>query len=331
MADPAPGQTPTPATPTSPFEGGGAAGNIDQQKALLNDIIAMGGNTAAQLYGEQDQRTQAALQSRMAEAPTTTAQKGIYDAFSRDAQEARRQHAESQQRQAQLGNIFMDQAKGAVPMYEAQQKSLNDSLRMQYEASARRDAEQAQAQKEATARSYRSSGGGGGGRSSSSSSAPKTGSIDDIKGMIASGELSPTLLTSKEAKMLGRITPPLSLSDTLMRMGTPLMLKKYQKPLDTAMGVVANMAKDDKMDFDSIDAPLMEFLQRQQDAGLIDKSFDLDFIATAAKLANGGLWGIDQYDWKPGDFRGMNRLKDVKKEGSRLIPKISISDLAKRR
>ena len=150
MADPGT----TPPVPTNPFSGGGVENNVDRQKALLNDLIAMQGQAGRQVYARQGADAQGLLQQRLSEAgPVPAARQAVYDAFSRDAQAAAQQNARTMQRQAQLGNIFMDQAKAAVPIYAKDVDATTEAMRLQFEERRRREEEQAAAQRAALARS----------------------------------------------------------------------------------------------------------------------------------------------------------------------------------
>lgn len=278
MATPAPGQIPTPAKPTNPFEGGGTESNIERQKALLNDIIAMGGTRGAALYQDQDSAVQEALRKRLAAAPTTDAQQGIYNAFARDARAGAAQHAATQLRQAQLGNVFMDQAKAAVPLYAAQQNSLVEQLRMQYEENARRDAEQA-------ALSRAVSRGGGGGSARASASAPTA---------------MPGDMNAKEAQKIGAAKPPLSIDQAFRAVGATD--PRTQAGLGRAIQQVGQELKiNSDLSWNEIlmlvDGLVMEFA----DLGLVPQGGNNTAIVRDAVLAMyAPVWGV--YDFIPGNY-----------------------------
>lgn len=298
MAEPLPGQTPTPAAPANPF-GDGATGNIDRQKALLNDIIAMGGTPAAQLYGEQDVRTQEMLRQRMQAAPSTVAQQGIYEAFRRDAEEARRQHAETQQRQMQLGNLFMDQAKGAVPIHAKNVDAMTEALRMQFEARARADAEAAQ-----LARSGRSSGGG--------SSSTKSSYLDDA---------DPLSLTAEEAKKAGAAGNARSMEQALAAYGVqnPAVAGKYGPAIQKVAGNLAAIAQlkgSKAVSFDFVLSSLDQIISEMEANGDFaarpgdPASINPDIIRDVALYMFAPVWGVadDQWGFRAGAYRQLNAM-----------------------
>lgn len=298
MAEPLPGQTPTPAAPPNPF-GEGATGNIDRQKALLNDIIAMGGTPAAQLYQEQDVRAQEALRQRLqAAGPSTVAQQGIYDAFRRDAEEARRQHAETQQRQMQLGNLFMDQAKQAVPIHAKNVDAMTEALRMQFEARARADAEAAQ-----LARSGR---GGGGGSST------KTSYLDGA---------DPLALTAEEAKKAGTSGNARSMDQALAAYGVqnPAVAQKYGPAIQKVAGNLAAIAQlkgTKAVSFDFVLSSLDQIISEMEANGDFaprpgdPASINPDLVRDVALFMFAPVWGVgdDQWGFREGAYRQLNAL-----------------------
>jgi hypothetical protein len=140
MTMPAP--APAPGVPVDPYANAGAEGNIDRQKALLNDIIAAQGQRGRQIYEGQPAEAQQALQAQLASAPATgEARKAVFDAYINDAKLAQQGHTEFTQRQSQLNSNFLDQAKAAVPIHAADLKNQQEALRMQFEdAKAAREA-----------------------------------------------------------------------------------------------------------------------------------------------------------------------------------------------
>ena len=110
------------------------------------------GQAGRQVYARQGADAQGLPQQRLSEAgPVPAARQAVYDAFSRDAQAAEQQNARTMQRQAQLGNIFMDQAKAAVPIYAKDVDATTEAMRLQFEERRRREEEQAAAQRAARA------------------------------------------------------------------------------------------------------------------------------------------------------------------------------------
>jgi hypothetical protein len=147
VAEPTP--SPVPPVPDNPFAGGGTEKNIDQQNALLNDLTANQGQAGRQIYARQDPRAQALLQQRLAAAGTVPdARKAVYDAFSLDAKSADKQQLNTMQRQAQLGDIFMKQARAAVPIYAKNVDATTEAMRLQFEERRRREQEQADLQRQ---------------------------------------------------------------------------------------------------------------------------------------------------------------------------------------
>lgn len=124
----------TPATPDNPFNGGGAEQNIDAQKALLNNLIANQGQGGRALYERQAPEAQAMLNDRLSSAGTVpAARQAVYDAFTRDARAAEQQQANTIARQGQIGQLFMDQAKAAVPIYSKNVDLASQAMRQQFE------------------------------------------------------------------------------------------------------------------------------------------------------------------------------------------------------
>lgn len=124
----------TPATPDNPFSGGGAEQNIDAQKALLNNLIANQGQGGRALYERQAPEAQAMLNDRLSSAGTVpAARQAVYDAFTRDARAAEQQQANTIARQGQIGQLFMDQAKAAVPIYSKNVDLASQAMRQQFE------------------------------------------------------------------------------------------------------------------------------------------------------------------------------------------------------
>jgi len=122
------------APPQNTFEGPGTNQNIDRQRAMLNDLIAVEGQHGRQIYDQQAPQAQAALATQVAQAPhTTDARKAVYDAFIRDAQAAQGQHDRTMQRQAATNHHFMNQAKEAVPIHQQNLAAQTEALRMRYE------------------------------------------------------------------------------------------------------------------------------------------------------------------------------------------------------
>ncbi len=133
----------TPATPDNPFNGGGAEQNIDAQKALLNNLIANQGQGGRALYERQAPEAQSLLNDRLSSAgPVPAARQAVYDAFTRDARAAEQQQANTIARQGQIGQLFMDQAKAAVPIYSKNVDLASQAMRQQFEE--RQAAQQAQ-------------------------------------------------------------------------------------------------------------------------------------------------------------------------------------------
>jgi hypothetical protein len=142
----------TPVAPPNPFQGGGTEQNIDRQKALLNDMIAMEGQNARQIYERQAPDAQNLLNQQLAGQGgqhSPDARKAVYDAFIRDAQSAEGQHKRTLERQTALNAAFMDQAKAAVPIHAKEVDYATEAMRLQYEERARREAEAAAAQRAA--------------------------------------------------------------------------------------------------------------------------------------------------------------------------------------
>ncbi len=297
MADPVEGQVATPDAPPNPFAGPGTAQNIDRQKALLNDIIAMGGTNAAQLYGEQDTRTQDALRQRLAQAgPVQPAQQAIYDSFRRDAEAARQQHVQSQQRQFQLGNVFMEQAKGAVPMYEQQQQALTDTMRMQFEASARRDAEETLRQQQAAARA--ASGGGGGGSRKLTVEERIAAGLDDqkVKDALTGAALAnipKTKWTLSDATSAGLAGKRLSYSQGAENLGFRGETAEIYRLFPDEVAAV----QDEIEQYVKKDASFEDIVAAATDAAGQNKlpSNVLQIIL----MANAPRWGVSDRDWRP--------------------------------
>lgn len=123
-----------PAVPENPFNGGGAEKNIDVQRAMLNDLIANQGQTGKAIYDRQAPEAQQMLAERVAAAgQVPAARQAVYDAFTRDARAAEQQQANTIARQGQIGQLFMDQAKAAVPIYSKNVDLASQAMRQQFE------------------------------------------------------------------------------------------------------------------------------------------------------------------------------------------------------
>lgn len=156
MAEIDPGTVPP--VPTNPFSGGGTEKNIDQQRALLNDLIANQGQAGKAIYARQAPEAQDMLAQRLAAAgQVPDARKAVYDAFTRDAQAADQQQVGTQQRQNQLGQLFMEQAKAAVPIYAKNVDATTEAMRQQFELRRQQEADQAAAQQASARASARAS------------------------------------------------------------------------------------------------------------------------------------------------------------------------------
>lgn len=145
--------------PANPFAGGGTEQNIDKNKALMNDLIAQEGQAARQIYERQGSDAQALLAQRLAGPEgqfAPDARKAVYDAFVRDAQAAEGQQKRTMERMGALNNIFMDQAKAAVPIHAKEVDANMEAMRLQFEERRRREEEAAAAQREARASQRRS-------------------------------------------------------------------------------------------------------------------------------------------------------------------------------
>jgi len=111
-----------------------ATGGIDRQKALLNDLIANGGQAQRQLYERQSPEAQQLLQNRLADAGAMPdARKAVYDAFSRDQTAAEAQHTRSMNSQAVLNSQLMDAAKAAVPIHSKNVDAQIEAMRLAFE------------------------------------------------------------------------------------------------------------------------------------------------------------------------------------------------------
>lgn len=139
------------APPQNTFEGDGTYQNVDRQRAMLNDLIAIEGQHGRQIYDQQAPAAQAALQTQVAQAPhTTEARKAVYDAFIRDAAAAQQQHDRTMQRQAATNHHFMNQAKEAVPIHRQNLAAQTEALRMRYEHEKQMEQQRLAAQRAST-------------------------------------------------------------------------------------------------------------------------------------------------------------------------------------
>lgn len=282
----------TPPVPTNPFAGGGTEKNIDQQKALLNDLIAMQGQGARTLYERQGAEAQGLLNERLAQAgQVPDARKAVYDAFTRDAQAADQQHAQTVQRQAQLGQIFMDQAKGAVPIYAKNVDATTEAMRLQFEERRRKEEEARQAQMAAS-------------RASVARSAPKT-----IDQRIAEGEEDRAVKQGTARSILEKSGVPksqwstsdviaagvsgakLGLEDAAKALGfgTTATALQGKEALGLAQGTIDELYNGDKdVNFEQVQVAIQALI----DAGEISRN-----QAAIALVANAPRWGMggDEY------------------------------------
>jgi len=138
----------TPPTPVNPYVGGGYEQNIDQQKGFLNDFIAQQGQGARALYERTGASAQDVLKSQLdAAGGNPTARTGLFQAYVDDAKAAEARNAQSVQRQAALGNIFMDQTKAAIPLYAKNVDATTEAMRLQFEERRRKEEQNYQMQR----------------------------------------------------------------------------------------------------------------------------------------------------------------------------------------
>lgn len=280
-----------PPVPVNPFSGGGAEKNIDQQKAMLNDLIAMQGQSGRQVYERQAPEAQQLLAEQVQRAgQVPDARRAVYEAFSRDAQAADQQHTQTVQRQAQLGQIFMDQAKAAVPIYGKSVDATTEAMRLQFEERRRREAEAAANQRAAASRS-------------SAASAPKS-----IEQRIAEGEEDRAVKQGTARSILEKSGVPKnqwSTSDVVAAgvSGAKLSFDDAAKALGFGSTATALQAKDalslgqqtvDEMwnDNDATFEQVQTAVQALIQAGLLSQN-----TAGIVLMANAPRWGLSSEEY----------------------------------
>jgi hypothetical protein len=269
------------ATPIDPYANAGAEGNIDRQKALLNDIIATQGQAGRQIYERQAPEAQAALQQQLASAPATPqARQDVFGAYVQDAKLAEQGQAEFMQRQNLLNTNFMEQAKAAVPIHAADVKNQQEALRMQFEA-------------QAAAR-----GGGGGGSRSLSVEERIAAGLDTAKvnegiktALLA--DIPKSQWTVSDAEKSGQSKSKASYLDAASELGLPpgfgIGFNSSQKSqVSDLQAWIDSLAKKDAS-FDEV----LSQIQAASDEGIYSPD-----ITRVVLHANARRWGItDPADW----------------------------------
>lgn len=144
----------TPPVPVNPFVGGGFEQNIDQQKGFQNDLIAQQGQGVRALYDRTGASAKDVLQSQLSAAGgNPTARTALFQAYVDDAKAGEARSAQSVQRQAALGNMFMDQTKAAIPLYAKNVDATTEAMRLQFEERRRKEEQNYQLQREQLASS----------------------------------------------------------------------------------------------------------------------------------------------------------------------------------
>lgn len=275
-----------PQSPDNPFNGGGAEKNIDAQRAMLNDLIANQGQAGRDIYSRQAPEAQAMLGQRLTAAgPVPAARQAVYDAFTQDARAAEQQQTNTMQRQAQLGNVFLDQAKAAVPIYSKNADLASQAMRQQFE------------ERQAAQAASRSGGG--------SSSSAKT-----VEQLIAEGMKSKEVKTGTARSILEASGVPKSqwatsdimaaglsggkgsTADALSVMGVPSTVKdgvlRNKEALDITQSTIDELWNGDKdVNFEQVKATV--------DA-LIETGVASEMSAYAVLLANAPRWGLSIND-----------------------------------
>ena len=138
----------TPPVPVNPFVGGGFEQNIDQQKGFQNDLIAQQGQGIRALYDRTGASAKDVLQSQLSAAGgNPTARTALFQAYVDDAKAGEARSAQSVQRQAALGNMFMDQTKAAIPLYAKNVDATTEAMRLQFEERRRKEEQNYQLQR----------------------------------------------------------------------------------------------------------------------------------------------------------------------------------------
>lgn len=325
MADPA-----VPPVPDNPFAGGGTEKNIDQQRVLLNDLVANAGQSGRKIYERQGAEAQGLLQERLGAAgQVPDARRAVYDAFTRDAQAAETQQTNTMKRQAQLGDIFMNQAKAAVPIYAKNVDATTEAMRLQFDERRRREQEQAQLQREAAAASRASA------RASSRSKAPKTTeelvadnmqaltvNAETTKQALAAGLITPAGMSLKAAKEAGIGSGSRSLNTALTALGVklPQAQKRYSKDIQTVSALLQGEAREG-YSWDEISSQLLGKVQAMQANGDFGATMDVNLLTQAALYMHAPQWGIRDEEWglRPGAFTKYDYLGAATKPSKGII------------
>lgn len=289
-----------PVTPDNPFAGGGAEKNIDVQKALLNNLIANQGQGGRALYERQAPEAQAMLNDRLNSAGTVpAARQAVYDAFTRDARAAEQQQANTIARQGQIGNLFMDQAKAAVPIYSKNVDLASQAMRQQYEermaAQAASRASSSAGSVDKNSETYW--------RSQDPNGASKANPYTEGQGWSNVGR--PVSETPQQAEAAGTAQPQKSFDDAAKSLKLPpwQALKKLDPGLEPdanqlqgAINAAARKTGKDAFTFDDLVSELNNWAAT--DDSLQSSAGNRRALVDVLLAANAGRWGVaDPTKW----------------------------------
>jgi len=283
-----------PAVPENPFNGGGAEKNIDAQRAMLNDLIANQGQAGKAIYERQAPEAQQMLSQRLAAAgPVPAARQAVYDAFTRDARAAEQQQANTIARQGQIGQLFMDQAKAAVPIYSKNVDLASQAMRQQFE-------ERMAAQRAARASSGSSTGAAAGTAKAQQDLAYWSTIDPDGKNPnnpLTKGDTN--VLTPETAAKNGTAQPTRSFDDAAQSLKLPPWqalkqldpgLEKDANQLQAAINAAARQTGSKAWTFDDLVSELSNLVA--SDETLTSSAGNRQVLLDTLLAANAGRWGV---------------------------------------
>ena len=298
----------TPPVPVNPFVGGGFEQNIDQQRGLSNDLIAQQGQSARALYDRTGASAKDVLQSQLSAAGgNPTARTALFQAYVDDAKAGEARSAQSVQRQAALGNMFMDQTKAAIPLYAKNVDATTEAMRLQFEERRRKEEQNYQLQRAQLA--------------SSNANRPKTGaakgqedaeadlaywSVADAEGLNPKNPFNQIagLQTIEAAAKKNKSEPVKDFVRTAADLGLPnwqVMTSRYPsmiKDMDYLQEYVTNLATrrgTKAVTFDDLFEKILITVKDDENVKSVGDArlFLVDYIMGA----NAGRWGAKPEDW----------------------------------
>ena len=293
----------TPPVPVNPFVGGGFEQNIDQQKGFQNDLIAQQGQGIRALYERTGASAKEVLQSQLSAAGgNPTARTALFQAYVDDAKAGEARSAQSVQRQAALGNMFMDQTKAAIPLYAKNVDATTEAMRLQFEERRRKEEQNYQLQRAQLASSNANRAKTGAAKGEEDAEEERAywlkrdpegldpdNPINKAKRALGSGE------TVEKARTAGRYVPPLDFEKVGTAYNLPnwANLKKSNPAVETVsrniQDQIDGMASEKGITFDDV----LSRVQSMAEDPLYEMQPEIRrALVNYAMGSNAGRWGV---------------------------------------